>query len=679
MEEAWQGLYRLSLFRVFYDSRRILIQGPAKEVHTVENGFKKVPPGGKKIVLVGNPNVGKSVFFNALTGLYVDVSNYPGTTMDMACGRYRGDVVIDTPGVYGISGFKEEEKITRDIVLLADIVINIVDAVHLERDLFLTLQVLDMGIPTVVVLNMVDEAVQEGMKVNVPFLEKLLGVPVVPAVAVRNKGIDELKRKMFSARPGNIDPALVKRINKIHPPVDRREALLVLEGDPETSSRYGLQPGTEGEQIYRSRRDMANKIAAQVVRETVRHENFAARLGRWMIVPATGFPILLFSLWIIYEVVGVFVAQHIVAFTENVMKEGYEPAVRSVLDNFFKPGSFFDTILAGQYGLLTMTVTYLIGLLLPLVLGIFLILSILEDSGCLPRVATLVDRAFAMLGVNGQAIIPLILGFGCVTMACITTRLLSSERERRITIFLLALGIPCSAQMAIIVAVIAGMGASYMFLFFLVLFSILFFAGILLGRFLPGGTTPLMIELPPLRLPIIHNVLKKASLKTYNFLKEALPIFAGGMLFLGLLDAFGLLQGLRNMLVPLTVGWLKLPPEVADIFIMGLIRKEFGAAAILNLHMSPMQNFVSLITLTLTVPCIAATMVMFKERGWREGLVIWATVFSLAFLLGGIVARLMLSFSRSGVPQVYEIIGVVAAMIAVEIFLARTFQRGRVV
>lgn len=645
----------------------------------MENGVKKIPAGGKKIVLAGNPNVGKSVFFNALTGLYVDVSNYPGTTIDMACGRYRGDVIIDTPGVYGISAFNEEEKITRDIVLSADIVVNIVDAVHLERDLFLTLQIIDMGIPTVVALNMVDEAVQEGLKVDVPLLEKLLGVPVIPAVAVRNIGISDLKRKMYFARPGNIEPALSKKINKIHPPAGRREALLVLEGDPEISERYGMQPGTEREQIYRARREMANKVIAQVVKETGKREHFAARLGYWMIIPVTGFPILAFTLWIIYLVVGVLFAQNIVDFTEGFMKERYEPAVRSFLVNFIQPGSFFDVILAGQYGLLTMTATYFIGLLLPLVLGIFLVLSLLEDSGYLPRIATLVDRALIGLGLNGQAIIPLILGFGCVTMACITTRLLSSDRERRITIFLLALGIPCSAQMAIIVAVIASMGASYMFLFILILFSILFCAGTLLGRFLPGVTTPLLIELPPLRLPVPQNVLRKAWQKAYYFLKEALPLFAGGMLFLSLLEAFGLLQGLRSILIPVTAGWLHLPSEIADIFIMGLIRKEFGAAAILNLQMSSLQNFVALITLSLTVPCIASTMVIFKERGWREGIAIWTIVFFLAFLIGGVVARLLEAFSISGVLQVPELLGVVVMILAGAILLARILQRCRTV
>ena len=250
----------------------------------------KIPAGGKRIVLVGNPNVGKSVFFNALTGLYVDVSNYPGTTLDMACGRYNGDVVIDTPGVYGISSFTKEEGITRDIVLAADLVVNVVDAVHLERDLFLTLQVIDMGIPMVVALNMVDDAARKGLKINVDLLEKLLGVPVVSTAVIHNVGIEELKEKIRFARPGQPDDQLLKKIENMGTSLSRAEALLVLEGDPVVSERCGVKPGTEREQIYRARLDRASRIVNLVVQETGSSRDFATRLGRLMLRPATGFP-----------------------------------------------------------------------------------------------------------------------------------------------------------------------------------------------------------------------------------------------------------------------------------------------------------------------------------------------------------------------------------------------------
>lgn len=618
-----------------------------------------IPAGGDKIVLAGNPNVGKSVIFNALTGLYMDVSNYPGTTLNMACGRYGSDVLIDTPGVYGVSSFSEEEKITRDIILSADIVVNVVNAVHLEQDLFLTQQLIDMGVPLIVVLNMIDDAEREGIKINTPLLERMLGVPVVSMEAERGIGMDDLRKRLKSARPGNTTPSLLEKLEKIQPPAGRREALLILEGDKSVSARYGVEPGTGREALYLERRERVNHIVSQVVRESGGEASFSSRLGRWMLRPATGFPLLVLTLWAVYELIGVFLAGFIVDSTGGFMSDYYEPTVRSLLSAVVPAGSVVHTLLAGQYGVLTLTVTYLIGLLLPLVLGIFLVLSVLEDTGYLPRIATLVDRTLAAIGLNGQAVIPLILGFGCVTMAFISTRMLSSDRERRIAIFLLALCVPCSAQLAIIIAILAGQGAAYMVLYTVIILSLLVCTGTLLSRFLPGGISPLLIELPPLRLPKIKNVTVKAWNRSYNFLKEALPIFAAGSLFLGILEVTGLLDGLRKLLAPVTVNWLHLPQEVADILVMGFIRKEFGAAAILNLNMLPLQNFVILLTLSLTVPCIASTMVIIKERGWREGIMIWIAVFFLAFLIGGGATRVLEFFSRFGYLQIPALSGLI--------------------
>jgi len=636
----------------------------------------RLPAGGKKIVLAGNPNVGKSAFFNALTGLYTDVANYPGTTLDIACGRYNGDVVIDTPGVYGVAGYSDEEEITRDIILAADLVINIIDTVHLERDMFLTLQIIDMGIPVIVALNMADEAEREGMLINHTLLEELLGVPVVNTVAVHHTGIDEIKERISQARPGRVDSFLLEKISQLNTPCNRGEALLILEGDATVSERCGATPGNERESIYQARREKANLLASQVVKESGENQGFADKLGRWMLLPVTGFPLLILTLWGVYELVGVFFAQFIVGFTEGLFRSYYEPLIQSLLGSLLGFDSVLTTILAGQYGVLTLTVTYLIGLLLPLVLGIFLVMAILEDSGYLPRIATLVDRALGALGLNGQAVIPLILGFGCVTMACISTRLLTSDRERRMAVFLLAFGVPCSAQMAIIMAVFAGLGSIYLLLYILILFSILTTTGTLLGRYLPGNPSPLLIELPPLRLPQPRQFVKKAWTRTYNFIKEAFLLFAGGALFLSIMEVAGLLHGLRTLLAPLTVNWLHLPPEIADVFIMGAIRKEFGAATIMNLHMLPIQDFVVMLTLTLTVPCIASTMVILKERGWREGILMWVVIYALAFFIGGVTVRLLEAFSQSGFLQAPWLFVLIICSVGAVLGLARWFQPG---
>lgn len=595
----------------------------------------------KKIVLVGNPNVGKSVYFHRLTGHYVDVSNFPGTTMEFICSRFGCDFLVDTPGAYGLSSFTPEEAQVRNEVLTADLVINVVDAVHLYRDLFLTCQLADAGLPMVLALNMVDELKARGLEVDVGELERRLGVPVVPTVAITGQGIDRLKERLTEARSGVCDPTVKGMLDR-YPDLNRAEALMVLEGDPEVSARLGLEPGREREAIYASRRRRVNEIASAVLMERGADAGFATRLGHWLINPLTGIPALFFTLWLTYQLVGVLFAQTVVGFTEDTVMSGYyEPLVRSLLARFIDLDAPTGVILAGQFGLLTMAITYLLGLLFPLVAGFYLVLSMLEDSGYLPRIAILTDRVMSYLGLNGQAVIPLVLGFGCVTMAIITTRMLASARERRIATFLLALTVPCSAQLAFVAAILGTLGAGYLLLYGLLILCILLGVGTVLGRFMSGHTVPLLLDLPTMRLPRPGNVLLKTWVRTSGFIKEAFPIFLGGALTLSLLRVTGMMERIERAMEPLTTGWLLLPGETAYAFIMGFIRRDFGTAGIMSIPMEPLQMFVALVTLTLFVPCIATTLIIFKERGWREGAAIWLSILMLAFLFGGLVAHLV--------------------------------------
>ena len=603
-----------------------------------------VPSGARKIVLVGNPNVGKSVFFNYLTGLYVDVSNFPGTTVDISYGKLGEDVVIDTPGVYGISSFNDEERVARDVILSADLIVNVVDAVHLERDLFLTLQVIDTGIPVLVALNMVDDAAQKGIQVDAHLLEHLLGVPVVSTVAVKGQGLEQVRGRLDEARVGSV-PATLQRelkeaLNRIG---SQAEALLVLEGDPHVAERHGIAPGDRREAIYSERRERVNDLVCHVLSETQQGVDFATRLGRWMLRPATGVPFFLLAVSLMFYFIGVFVAQDVVGFTEETLMQGYyEPMMRGLVGRYVPEESVLGAFLIGEFGLMTMTVTYVLGLLLPLVVAFYFILSIMEDSGYLPRLATLVDRMMNLIGLNGRAIIPMILGFGCITMATITTRLLGSERERTIATALLGLAIPCSAQLGVIVGLLAGIGAYYTTLYVGILVLVLGVTGRVLSRVLPGETSDLLIDLPPLRLPRLENVLKKMATKSYAFLKEAAPLFALGALIITTLQVTGLLETIQDVLTPVTVGMLKLPRESATIFIMGMIRRDFGAAGLTDMAISPEQMLVSLVTITLFVPCIASILVIFKERGRREGLLIWLWSWVAAFVVGGLVAAVLL-------------------------------------
>lgn len=601
-----------------------------------------IPKGARKIVLAGNPNAGKSVFFNYLTGLYVDVSNYPGTTLEISSGRFGKDVIMDTPGVYGLSSFNDEERIARDIILQADVVINIVDGVHLERDLFLTQQIIDTGVPVLVALNMMDEVEKKGLRIDTKLLSKLLGVTVIPTVAVEKKGLDLVRDNIPQAKPGHCTPEIEEMLQGSKDfPGNQGEALLILEGDPVVAQRYGRTPGDSREQIYLKRRERINNLTQQVWTVGTEQTSLAERLGGLMLHPLAGWLILAAILWGMYEFIGVFVAGKVVGFTEQVIMAGkYEPLVRGLLGHFISPGSPLGQVLTGEFGLVTMTVTYLFGLLLPLVIAFYLFLSLLEDSGILPRIATLVDRTMNAIGLNGRAVIPIILGFGCVTVATITTRLLGSEREKRIAIFLLGLTIPCSAQLGVISGLLAKVGAVYVLLYVVVIFAILVLTGSILKTVIPGRTTDLLIDLPAVRLPRAENILKKTAVKSWSFIIEAAPLFALGSLIISVLQITGLLVLLQRMLGPLTKDWLGLPVNAATAFIMGLVRRDFGAAGLSSLAMTPLQTVVSLITITLFVPCIASVMIIFKERSKKEAALMWLSTWVIAFLVGGIINQL---------------------------------------
>lgn len=598
--------------------------------------------GARRIVLVGNPNVGKSLFFNAFTGLHTDVSNFPGTTVSVSSGHLGGDVLLDTPGIYGVSSFNDEETVARDIVMEADVIINVVDAVHLERDLFLTQQIVDMGIPTVVALNMADEAEAKGVLIDVEGLSDLLGVPVVPTVAIRRQGFDKVRAAIESAHPGCSDQSLQDRLTALLDRVGTRpEALLVLEGDPYVAERHGLEPMRQRDEVYTDRRWRVNAIVATAVKQTRGGVDLRTRLGRALIRPLTGIPVLALTLYLMYEIIGVFVAGTVVGFTEGTLMQGYvEPFLRSLVQSVTGPSGPAYEILAGEFGVLTMTVTYVFGLLLPLVIAFYLVLSTLEDSGYLPRIAALSDRLMTSIGLNGRAIIPMILGFGCITMATVTTRILGNERERRIATALMAFAIPCSAQLGVIIALLAVAGGGVITLAYAGIMLLIFgLIGLVMARVLPGTSTELLIDLPPLRLPRPGNVLAKTWRKSLVFLREVTVYFAVGALLISLLQVTGALREIQALLVPLTVGWLELPAEASTAFVMGFVRRDFGAAGLFELGLSSTQVLVALVTITLFVPCIASVLVIMKERGRAFTAFTWFGSVVLAFLVGGIVAK----------------------------------------
>ncbi|WP_298039355.1 ferrous iron transport protein B [uncultured Desulfuromonas sp.] len=598
----------------------------------------------KKIVLVGNPNVGKSIFFGTWSGVYVDVSNFPGTTVEITRGRVGEDALFDTPGVYGVSSFNDEERVARDVILSADTVVNVVDATHLERDLFLTLQVIDMGLPTVVALNFCDEAEALGVKIDAGALQEALGVPVIPTTAVDGKGVAEVYSAISLARPGKAHPEIEAEVHKLLDRIDSRpEALMVLEGDWTVAKRHGVEPLAERERVYLLRRHRANEIVAQAVTRPERTSRLRDLIGRLCLDPLTGIPVLLAVLWGCYQLIGVWVAGDVVGLTEETLMQGYwEPWIRGLAGGWVAEGSALGQILIGEFGVLTMTVTYLLGLLLPLVLGFYVALSVLEDSGYLPRLATLVDRMMTSIGLNGRAVIPVILGFGCVQLGTITTRILGSKRERTIATSILNFVVPCSAQIGVIAGMLAVVGMKLTLAYVATIFACLAILGTVLNKMIPGKSSALLIDLPPMRLPRIGNVLRKTGVRTFFFMKEAYVWFIAGSLGVSLLHISGGLKAWQNLVAPLTEGWLSLPKEAATAFVMGMVRRDFGAAGLTELSLAPWQVVVSLVVITLFVPCIASLMILFKERGVKEAMAIWAGAWVLAFTVGGVLAQIVL-------------------------------------
>lgn len=660
------------------------------------NGNSNKSGSRTKVVLAGNPNVGKSVFFNHLSGMYVDVSNFPGTTVSITSAQYKNYNIYDSPGTYGVSAFTEEEKVARDVILSADVVLNVVNSLHLHRDLFLTLQLIEMGKKVSVLLNFSDEVKKNKIKIDVEKLSQLLGVEVIETSAIKKEGFDKLDFAIENSRIGNCDQKVKELLSDTAKITgSEAEALLIKEGDVEVAKRHNSDPGTvdDREYLYIQRRNRVNNIVDQVEFENSTKGIIFSKLGRMTLNPFTGIPILAFVLLVIYFFVGDLISQRVVDYTENEIGVGiFEYNLKSLVADYTpstitveilgenddvidsrtfefpqgksenpelaekfksfstKDGSVSDfvyenpiaTLFFGEFGVLTMTITYLLFLLLPLVLGFYFIMAILEDSGYLPRLATMLDRTLNRIGLNGKAVIPIMLGFGCITMANITTRILGTNRERSIVTAILQFVIPCSAQLAVIAFLLARAGTVPLLIFMVTIFTILLTLSTILNRLLPGESSPLLLDLPTMKIPQLRNVLKKTFFRAYGFMKEAYVWFFVGALGIGLMQITNLLSVWQNLLEPLTTNWLKLPKEAANAFIMGMVRRDFGAAGLFDIQLSAMQITVAIITITIFVPCIASFVVMLKERGWKEGISIWIGTWITAFFIGGLVAQIII-------------------------------------
>ena len=608
----------------------------------IQTNATSTPVETLNVVLAGNPNVGKSLFFNAYTGMYVNVSNFPGTTVDVPKGQIDPQTnLMDTPGVYGLSAMSEEEQVAEDAILGGDVVINVVSAISLERDLFLTQQIIDYGKPLIVAVNQMDEAKARNLQIDLAKLEQLLGVPVLPTVAVMNEGMDAVKQAIRSARIGHTTPDA--------PSPEDIKAL-------EANLGHRMQ-------IYGLRRQYVNAMARQVVKDTSTPGSvgqlLSQRIGYALLNPVVAFFSMLVILYALYQVIGIWVAGDLVSLTEGKFMLGQDagawpglvPIMQGVISKGFAPGSLIYNILGGEFGVLTMSVRYIFGVLFPLVLGFYIYISILEDCGYLPRIAVISDGLLTKIGLNGRAVIPLILGLGCVTMATVSTRVLTSNRERTIASTILAITIPCSAQLGVLIALMAKAGGVKAWLVYcLVLFATLILLGTILNKLLPGRSTSLILDLPPMRIPNFKNIARKTWVRTVVFLKEAAPLFILGSLLVAVLQATHMLEAIEAGLGPAIKAVLHLPYETAQVFIMGLVRRDFGAAGLYLMagRLTHAQLLTCLMVITLFVPCFASATVIWKERGIKESTFVLAGSWLIAFGIGAILARVLEFFPSLG-------------------------------
>ena len=559
-----------------------------------------------RIALVGQPNVGKSVVFGRLTGRYVTVSNYPGTTVAVTTGRslVGNEVcdIIDTPGVNALEGaISEDERITRDVLTSrqSDLVVQVADARNVRRALMLTSQIAALGKPMLLALNMVDEALARGIVVDAPALAAELGIPVIEMVAVEGRGLPELRASLAcAARP---------RVSA-HPNASDRAAWA---------------------------HDLTDRVRHVSTLSLASIQEALARATRR---PATGLPMLAVVLYALYLFVGVFGAQTLVKLLEDdVFGRGINPAAVWFADRFI-PIALVRDFFVGQYGVITMGITYSIAIVLPVVATFFLMFGFLEDSGYIPRLAIFCDRTFRVMGLNGKAVLPMVLGLGCDTMATMTTRILGTPKERLIAILLLALGIPCSAQLATIMGILGGISFAALATLFGVVLGQMFLVGWLAARVLKGERSEFILELPPIRWPRLGNLLTKTRLRVWWYLGEAVPLFLVGTALLFVLDRVGALVFIAAAGRPIVTGLLGLPPATAQILVMGFLRRDYGAAGLFQLahdgQLTGVQAVVALTVMTLFVPCVANFLMMVRERGLKTGLAILSVVTPVAIFTG---------------------------------------------
>jgi ferrous iron transport protein B len=638
------------------------------------------------MALAGTPNVGKSAIFHQITGADVIISNYPGTTVELTEGKVKHGKyevrVVDLPGIYSLGAVSDDELVARRAILEQepDVIVNIVDASTLGRSLYLTLQLIELGYPMLVILNMQDIALKKGIKIDLQLLSKKLGVPVVSTVAIRGENVreafdkaieiatkKELPKKLIPMGKDleravkELDRSIRKNLARAPLGLPARSlAVKLLEGDVRLTEALAREPSSDavlkkadklarnikaqhGEpaafRIARERHGIANIISREATEYVTTKPTLPEKMSEVMTRPKTGIPIM----------IAVFVALILIliyggGFLDRVLNDGWgtiTSGLSSSLQNSGAVGQVLNIgLIQGIAGILTVMIPY--------ILVFFVALAVLEDTGYLPRMAFVMDSAMHKIGLHGRAVVPMLGGFGCNVPAIMATRVLATKRERRIASFLITM-IPCSARTAVILGTVGFfLGVKYALVIYGIILAMIFIVGWLLNRWLPGQVSGMIMEMPPLRRPMLKPVLYKTWLRMKHFVYIAVPLLLVGSFVIGILHVSGVLNSITGPLAPFTTGLLGLPAVTIIPLIYGFIRKE-GALVLLvsiagtsNLlaFMSPLQIFVFALVVAIYVPCIATVAVLAKELGWKDAIAISAGTFLLAVLVGGLFFHL---------------------------------------
>lgn len=595
-----------------------------------------------KIGLIGNPNVGKSLIFTQLTGIGVEISNYPGTTVDLCtgtvCHERQPVEIVDLPGIYSLDGLGSEEQLVRESVInhLFDVYAVVLDATLLERNLYLLLQLLEWKVPVIVILNIIDEAIKAGIQIDTDRLSDLIGAPVIVTAASQGRNIDQIIPLALDDAKTGTYPVLydrhiegaVRSLERLTG-TSRAEALLALQGigsDPVLMEAADtLIPEIIDEHrmsahqlIAANRHHAASRIAEEVVRfDRVKTSNDP---DRFLTRAFPGIPIMLViltSMLTIVFFIGSYLEEIVVALFEYglihpIQTAGFDPLMYQVL---------FSLAIAIQAGL---------GIAFPFVFTFYLLISMVEDSGYMTRIAFLADRVMHRFGLHGQAIIPMVLGLGCNVPAIMGIRQLGTRRERTIAAFLITM-VPCSARTVIIAGIVAAfVGILAALSLYLIVFVLIIITGIVLARVTPGNQLGMVLELPPLRIPKFHNVVSRSWLHIREFLVIAMPLLMVSSVGLGLLGFYGITGLFQNAVAPFMEGVLGLPGFASTALLFGILRKEMAFETLIVLAgtanlgsvLTSLQLYSFALVSTLFVPCISTIAVLSREMGWKMALLI---------------------------------------------------------